>query len=85
MNRVLFAGSLSSVPVKVHDYGGGRYALLDADNVNCWTDPNHRVLLYRLEDVDKVLDAHGYLRLPVTGEVLPKATERPAPARRRAT
>lgn len=71
MPEPLFAGTFSAPPVRVHDYAGGRYAFLDAHGANCWTDPVHRVLLYRLSDVDRVLQAHGYRRDPATMQVVP--------------
>lgn len=57
---MLMAGAFATSPVRVHAYPGGRFAFLDADGVNCWSDPNHRVLLYDIKDVKLVLDAHSY-------------------------
>lgn len=55
----LMAGAFSAQPVRVHVYPGGRYLFVDKDGTGCWTDPAQRVLLHKLEDVKKVLLAHG--------------------------
>ena len=56
----LMAGVFTDIPVRIHDYGGGKFMFMNASNTGCWSDPEHRALLYSLDDVKKVAMAHGY-------------------------
>lgn len=56
----LMAGMFTDIPRRVHDYGGGKFMFMNAANTGCWSDPEHRALLYSMEDVEKVAKIHGY-------------------------
>ena len=56
----LMAGMFTDIPRRVHDYGGGKFMFMNAANTGCWSDPEHRALLYSMDDVEKVAKVHGY-------------------------
>lgn len=56
----LMAGTMSAVPTRVHVYNGPRFLIMGPDGQGCWTDPASRVILHKIEHVEKVLGAHGY-------------------------
>lgn len=77
MTKLLYAGSFSAPPVKVYHYGGAKYAFIDAEGKNCWTDPNYRVLVFGLNDATTILDAHGYDLDTITLEITKRKTTKP--------
>lgn len=79
MTRKLLAGTFSAVPIRVHVYPSrGAHMFVGADGGGCWSDPEGKVLLFSMEDVQRVAKAHGYVVDTETNMVLAPAGK-PAP------
>lgn len=72
MTRKLLAGTFSAVPIRVHVYPSrGAHMFVGADGMGCWSDPEGKVLLFSMDDVNRVANAHGYTVDPETNAVTP--------------